>query len=56
MECIRMYGKNPLFSLGFDMVGIVDKVGEGVTKVVVGQEVSALTIIGSYSEYICPLI
>jgi NADPH:quinone reductase-like Zn-dependent oxidoreductase len=41
------------FSPGYDMVGIVDKVGEGVTQLHVGQRVADLTVIGAYSEYVC---
>ncbi|GAB5530470.1 MAG: medium chain dehydrogenase/reductase family protein [Roseivirga sp.] len=37
---------------GYDMVGIVDKLGAGVTELKEGQKVAALTIIGAYSEYI----
>jgi NADPH:quinone reductase-like Zn-dependent oxidoreductase len=43
----------PPFSPGYDMVGVVDKVGEGVTRFQVGQRVADLTVIGAYSEYIC---
>ncbi len=43
----------PPFSPGYDMVGVVDKLGEGVTRFKVGQRVADLTVIGSYSEYIC---
>ena len=43
----------PPFSPGYDLIGIVDKLGEGVTHLKVGQKVAELTVIGSYSEYIC---
>jgi NADPH:quinone reductase-like Zn-dependent oxidoreductase len=43
----------PPFSPGYDMVGIVDKLGESVSKFQVGQRVADLTVIGAYSEYIC---
>jgi NADPH:quinone reductase-like Zn-dependent oxidoreductase len=43
----------PPFSPGYDMVGIVDKLGEAVTRFKVGQRVADLTTIGAYSEYIC---
>lgn len=43
----------PPFSPGYDMVGIVDKLGEGVTQFQVGQKVADLTVVGAYSEYIC---
>jgi NADPH:quinone reductase-like Zn-dependent oxidoreductase len=45
--------EKPPFSPGYDMVGIVDKLGEGVTRFKAGQRVADLTIIGAYSEYIC---
>jgi NADPH:quinone reductase-like Zn-dependent oxidoreductase len=45
--------QTPPFSPGYDMVGVIDIVGEGVTKFTVGQRVAALTVIGSYSQYIC---
>lgn len=45
--------KKPPFSPGYDLVGIVDKVGEGVKHLQKGQKVAELTVIGSYTEYIC---
>lgn len=45
--------EKPPFSPGYDMVGVVDKLGEGVTRFKVGHRVADLTVIGSYSEYIC---
>ena len=39
------------FSPGYDLVGIVDKVGEGVTEFTVGQRVADLTVWGAYTEY-----
>ncbi len=45
--------EKPPFSPGYDMVGVVDKLGEGVTGLRVGQRVADLTVIGAYSEYIC---
>ena len=45
--------EKPPFSLGYDMVGVVDKLGEGVTRFRVGQKVADLTVIGAYSEYLC---
>lgn len=41
------------YSPGYDIVGVVEKLGAGVTQVQVGQQVAALTIVGGYSEYLC---
>ena len=35
------------------MVGVVDKLGEDVTHLKVGQRVADLTVIGAYSECLC---
>jgi NADPH:quinone reductase-like Zn-dependent oxidoreductase len=43
----------PPFSPGYDVVGVVEKLGDGVTRFKVGQWVADLTVIGAYSEYIC---
>ncbi|MFA9388313.1 MAG: medium chain dehydrogenase/reductase family protein [Prolixibacteraceae bacterium] len=43
----------PPFSPGYDLIGVVDKVGEEVTHLKTGQKIAELTVIGSYSEYIC---
>lgn len=40
------------FVPGYTMLGVVDAVGEGVTRVAVGDRVGALTQYGSYAEYI----
>jgi NADPH:quinone reductase-like Zn-dependent oxidoreductase len=45
--------EKPPFSPGYDMVGVVDKLGEGTSKFKIGDRVCDLTIIGSYSEYLC---
>ncbi|HKU83980.1 MAG TPA: medium chain dehydrogenase/reductase family protein [Candidatus Nitrosocosmicus sp.] len=39
------------FTLGWDIVGIIDKLGENVSKWQNGQIVVALPIVGGYSEY-----
>ena len=36
---------------GYDLVGIVDKLGEGVSDFELGQRVAALTVWGAYTEY-----
>ena len=45
--------EKPPFSPGYDMVGVVDKLGEGATRFEIGQQVADLTVIGAYSEYLC---
>ncbi len=45
--------EHPPFSPGYDMVGVVDKRGEGASRFQEGQRVADLTVIGAYSEYIC---
>ena len=44
-------GRTP-FTPGWDVVGIVDKVGDKVSTWQTGQMVAALPIVGGYSEYI----
>jgi NADPH:quinone reductase-like Zn-dependent oxidoreductase len=49
-----MYGEAPAeppLVPGYDLVGIVDKLGPGVTDVDLGQRVAALTVWGAYTEY-----
>lgn len=41
------------FTPGWDLVGVVDKPGEGVTGVEQGQMVAALPIFGAYTEFVC---
>lgn len=45
--------EKPPFSPGYDMVGVVDKLGNGVSNFKIGDRVCDLTVIGSYSEYLC---
>ncbi len=45
--------KKPPFSPGYDLVGIVDELGEEVKNLSIGQKVAELTVIGAYTEYIC---
>jgi NADPH:quinone reductase-like Zn-dependent oxidoreductase len=40
------------FVPGYAMIGVVDAVGEGVTRIAVGDRVGALTNYGSHAEYI----
>jgi NADPH2:quinone reductase len=41
------------FTPGWDLIGMVDSVGNGVTGIGVGQVVAALPIHGAYAEYVC---
>ena len=41
------------FTPGWDLVGQVEKVGEGCSKHEPGQLVAALPVIGGYADYIC---
>src|SRR5262245_50378118 len=41
------------FTPGWDLVGVVDRVGPGVTGVEPSQFVAALPISGAYTEFIC---
>ena len=41
------------FTPGWDIVGVVEKTGEGVPQASVGQMVAALPIHGGYAQYIC---
>lgn len=41
------------FTLGYDVVGRVDKVGSQVRSLRVGQRVAAITVRGSYTRYLC---
>jgi NADPH:quinone reductase-like Zn-dependent oxidoreductase len=40
------------FAPGYEIVGLVDAIGAGVTRVAVGDRVAALTVYGGYAEYI----
>jgi NADPH:quinone reductase-like Zn-dependent oxidoreductase len=41
------------FTPGWDLVGIVDKLGDGVSGVGPGQLVAAMPIHGAYAEFVC---
>lgn len=45
--------RRPPFTPGWDVVGVVERLGAGVSAVSVGQRVAALTIRGGYAEYVC---
>ncbi len=41
------------FTPGWDLVGVVDRLGNGVTGIEPGQIVAALPIYGAYAEFVC---
>jgi NADPH2:quinone reductase len=41
------------YTPGWDLVGIVDQIGEGVSGCELGQTVAAMPISGCYAEYVC---
>jgi len=41
------------FTPGWDLVGVVDRLGDGVSGIELGQIVAALPIIGAYAEFVC---
>lgn len=45
--------ETPPFSLGYDLVGVVDKLGPRAARFTAGQRVADLTTVGAYSEYVC---
>jgi len=45
------FKETPPLSPGYDMVGVVDKLGQGVIGLEVGQMVADLTVFGAYTEY-----
>src|SRR5512143_2157938 len=46
-------GVRPPFTPGYDLVGIVDQLGAGVSTVEVGQTVAVLSLLGGYTEFLC---
>jgi NADPH2:quinone reductase len=41
------------FTPGWDLVGVVERLGEGVSGVEAGQTVAAMPISGAYAEFVC---
>ena len=41
------------FTPGWDLVGVVDRLGDGVSGIELGQRVAALPIHGAYAEFVC---
>lgn len=45
--------EKPPFTPGYDWFGVVDKLGEGVQGLTVGQAVADMPVIGGYTQYLC---
>jgi len=43
----------PPFTPGWDLVGVVNRIGEGVSGIEPGQVVAAMPINGAYAEFVC---
>jgi NADPH2:quinone reductase len=41
------------FTPGWDLVGVVDRLGDGVSGIAPGQIVAAMPISGAYAEFVC---
>ncbi len=41
------------FTPGWDLVGVVDRLGDGVSGIALGQVVAAMPISGAYAEFVC---
>jgi NADPH:quinone reductase-like Zn-dependent oxidoreductase len=48
----ELKGKPPL-TLGYDMVGVVEKLGPGVEMLGEGDLVADMTVVGGHSQYLC---
>ncbi|HEY5988139.1 MAG TPA: alcohol dehydrogenase catalytic domain-containing protein, partial [Streptosporangiaceae bacterium] len=46
-------GPKPPFTPGYEFIGTVDKLGDGVTGFQLGQRVGAIPVYGSHSDYLC---
>jgi NADPH:quinone reductase-like Zn-dependent oxidoreductase len=56
-DIIMRYGYYPFapripFAPGYEIIGVVDAIGKGVSHAAVGDRVAALTVYGGYAEYI----
>src|SRR5499433_1483769 len=41
------------FTPGWDLIGVVDQLGDGISGIEPGQIVAALPITGAYAEFVC---
>ena len=48
----ELKGKPPL-TLGYDMVGVVEKLGAGVETLTEGDLVADMTVVGGHAQYLC---
>jgi NADPH:quinone reductase-like Zn-dependent oxidoreductase len=50
-----MYPNTPPlpFSPGYDVVGVIDKLGDNTSNFALGETVAALTMFGGYARYLC---
>src|SRR6266516_4121843 len=46
---------SPPFTSGYNLVGVVDRVGEGVFMLSSGDPVAALIVVRAYAQYLCLL-
>jgi NADPH2:quinone reductase len=55
MMCQGIHPETPRlpFTPGWDFVGLVDRLGDGVSGIEPGQLVAALPISGAYAQYVC---
>jgi NADPH2:quinone reductase len=55
MMCAGLHPETPRlpFTPGWDLVGVVDQLGGGVSGIERGQMVAALPITGAYAEFVC---
>src|SRR5262245_34379076 len=55
MMCQGIHPETPRlpFTPGWDLVGVVDRLGPGISGIEPGQMVAALPISGAYAEYVC---
>ena len=55
MMCQGIHPETPRlpFTPGWDLVGVVDRLGDGVSGIEAGQKVAALPISGAYAEFVC---
>jgi len=52
-EGIHPETPRPPFTPGWDLVGVVDRLGDGVSGIEPGQRVAAMPISGAYAEFVC---